>query len=253
MEEIKIFNIRINPLKISEFLEIIEANIRDGGKLIQNGVNAASINELVKNEELVHAYTNSDLINIDGMSLVWSLRFLGYSVPERVACPDLADILLERAAKNNFKVFLFGAKEKSVMLSKEYLMQKFPDLLIVGHRNGYYGERDELDIVNLINSKNPDILFIGMPSPCKELFIEKYRNHLTVKYILGVGGYFDILSGRIKRAPKWMQNIGLEWSYRLLQEPTRMFYRYVIGNFNFIWIILKEKFRRRNGSGGNIK
>ena len=183
MKEIMFFDIRIHPLLKSEFLDIIESNLKNGNQIIQNGLNAASVNELVHNEELKQAYNNSDLINIDGMSVVWVLRFMGYNVPERVACPDLADDILAMAEKNNFSVFLFGAKETNLLLCKKNLQDNFPNLIIAGYRNGYYKEDEELAIIDMINSANPDILFLGMPSPCKELFTEKYRHNLTAKYI----------------------------------------------------------------------
>jgi N-acetylglucosaminyldiphosphoundecaprenol N-acetyl-beta-D-mannosaminyltransferase len=241
MKKIYFFDIKIHPLVRSEFLEIIESNLRNGNQIIQNGLNAASINELVINEELKQAYKNSDLVNIDGMSIVWALRFLGYNIPERVACPDLADDILSMAEKNHFSIFLFGAKERNLLLSKKALKERFPNLLIAGCRNGYYREDDELAIVDQINRTNPDILFLGLPSPCKELFVEKYRSEINAKYILGVGGLFDILCGLTKRAPLWVQKIGMEWFYRFSQEPLRLWKRYLIGNFKFIWYVYKEK------------
>ena len=244
MNEIIFFNIRIHPLSRSEFLNTIETNLKNGNQIIQSGLNAASFNELISNKELKQAYINSDLINIDGMSVVWALRFLGNEVPERVACPDLAEDILAMAEKNNFRVFLFGAKEKNLLLSIKRLQDRYPKLLIAGFRNGYYKEDEELAIVDMINSANPDILFLGMPSPRKELFVEKYRQNLSAKYIFGVGGLFDIFSGLKKRAPKWLQNIGMEWFYRFAQEPFRMWRRYLIGNFKFIWLVLKEKNKR---------
>ena len=247
-KEIKIFDIKINPFTKKEFLSVIETEIKNGGKIIQNGINAASVNELVTNPDLLNAYQHSDLINIDGMSIVWALRFLGYTVPERVACPDLANDIMRIAEKNSYKLFLFGASEKSLGMSLQNLQHRFPKLEIVGFRNGYYKLADEDAIVNLINSANPDILFIGLPSPAKELFMEKYKSSLNVKYTLGVGGYFDILAGKTKRAPEWMQYRGLEWFYRFIQEPKRMWRRYMVGNFKFVQLILKEKFKQKKSA-----
>lgn len=244
MNEIIFFDIRIQLLSKSEFLNLIESNLKNGNRIIQNGLNAASVNEVVNNEELKQAYKNSDLINIDGFSVVWALRFLGYSVPERIACPDLADDILTLAEKQNYSIFLFGAKETTLLLCKKNLQDNFPNLIIAGYHNGYYNEDEELAIIDMINSANPDILFVGMPTPYKELFVEKYRHNLAAKYILGVGGLFDILSGLTKRAPRWIQNIGMEWCYRFAQEPNRLWRRYLIGNSKFIYLIIKEKFKR---------
>jgi N-acetylglucosaminyldiphosphoundecaprenol N-acetyl-beta-D-mannosaminyltransferase len=247
MREIKIFGIKIHPLPKKEFLSIIELNLEDGSQVVQSGVNASSIVEIADNESLRSAINNSDLVNIDGMSLVWALRFLGYKVPERVACPDLAADILSMAEKRSYSVFLLGAKEESLLLARQKLHERYPDLKIAGHRNGYFGADEELYIADMIREANPDILFLGMSSPRKEVFVEKYRNMLTAKYVLGVGGFFDILSGLTKRAPLWMQRSGLEWFYRFAQEPQRMWRRYLIGNTKFIMMAIREKFIRKKG------
>ncbi len=245
MKEIKIFNIRVHPWRKSDFVSVIKSNLENGNQLTQIGVNSASVNELTRNDELRRAVNNADLVNIDGMSVVWALCFLGYKVPERIATPDLADAVLAMAEKERFSVFLFGAREQNIFTCAKNLVITFPELVIAGYRNGYYQAEDESLIVDMINKAKPDILLIGMPSPQKELFFEKYRNELTSKYILGVGGYFDIVSGYTKRAPKWMQNIGMEWFYRFIQEPRRLWRRYLIGIIQFLWLVTKEKFRRK--------
>lgn len=246
MREIELFGIKIHPLPKTEFLSLIESNLENGCQIVQNGVNAASIIELVNNDILRKAINNSNLVNIDGISVLLALRFLGYQVPERVACPDLAEDILVMAEKRNYSVFLFGAHETSLQLSGKILQERFPDLIIAGYRNGYFKAEEELAIVDIINKANSDILFLGMSSPNKELFVEKYREILTVKYFLGVGGFFDILSGLKRRAPMWMQKIGMEWFYRFTQEPKRMWHRYFIGNSKFIWLVIKEKFKKIN-------
>jgi len=245
MEEIDIFEIKINPVKRSDLVAVIKSNLEKGIQTTQFGVNSATINELIENEEYRHAINDADLLNIDGMSVVWGLRYLGYKVPERVATPDLADDLIEIAEKQNFSIFLLGANESILALCVKNLKKSFPGILIAGSHDGYYKQENELQIIDLINKARPDILLIGMPSPKKELFCQKYKTQLNVKYILGVGGYFDIISGRIKRAPKWMQNIGLEWTYRLIQEPERMWRRYLIGTNKFFHAVIKEKRNRK--------
>jgi N-acetylglucosaminyldiphosphoundecaprenol N-acetyl-beta-D-mannosaminyltransferase len=241
MQEVEIFGIKINTLKKTEFLPLIKSGIENGHQIVQSGVNASSVVEISDNETLRAAIHNSDLVNIDGMSLVWALRFLGYKVPERVACPDLAEDILFMAEQNSYSVYLLGAREESLLLAEKKLLAKYPELRIVGRRNGYFNSDDEKEIIDAINMVNPDMVFLGMTSPKKELFVEKYRNILNVKYFLGVGGFFDILSGYTRRAPLWVQNIGMEWFYRFLQEPTRMWRRYLIGNIRFILIVLRIK------------
>ena len=241
MNSILFFDVKINPLLKSEFVEIIESGINSGKRIVQNGLNAASICQLVVNKELKNAYKQSDLINIDGMSIVWALRFLGHQIPERVACPDLTDDILALASKNNYRIFLLGAKDSTLALCKKKMLDNFPNLKIVGCQNGYFKVHEELSVIEKIKIAKPDILLLGMPSPVKELFTEKYKYDLGIKYFLGVGGLFEVFAGEKKRAPKWMQNLGLEWFYRFAQEPLRLWRRYLIGNLKFIWLVIKEK------------
>ncbi|MBE0675616.1 MAG: WecB/TagA/CpsF family glycosyltransferase [Bacteroidales bacterium] len=244
LETITMFNININPLRRFEFLSIIESGIKNGRQIAQFGVNSATINEIVRNEEFRNVINNADLVHIDGMSVVWALRSFGYVIPERVATPDLADDILAMADREGMSVFLFGAKEATLSLCRINIENKYSHLKIAGSHNGYYEPEEEESIFNIINEANPDILLLGMSSPKKELFFESYRHKIQARYILGVGGYFDILSGQIRRAPRWMQNRGLEWLFRLMQEPRRLWKRYLIGIHQFFWLVTREKFRK---------
>ena len=242
-KEVNIFNIKLHPYSKQEFLDIIETNLALGNKIVQNGVNASSINELLKDQNLKDAYYNSDLVNIDGMSMVWASRFMGHKIPERVACPDLAMDILKMAEKRKYSVFFLGTDQKNLELSIKKINKTYPNLIISGYRNGYFQEKNEKEIIGLINSSKTDILFLGMPSPKKEFFMEKNKEKLQIKYSLGVGGFFDILSGKTKRAPSCMQKNGFEWLYRFSQEPKRLWSRYMLGNIKFITFVLKEKFK----------
>lgn len=244
IKEISIFNIRINPLTISEFLAIIESGIREGRHIAQFGVNSATINDVVRSDEFRNILNSVELIHIDGMSVVWALRSFGFHIPERVATPDLADDLLVLADREKLKVFLFGAQEEILIRCRQNIEKKYPGLVIAGCRNGFYSPGEEEEILDLINTARPDIILLGMSSPRKEQFYYKYRHNLNAGYILGVGGYFDIMAGTIKRAPLWMQNAGLEWLFRLIQEPKRLWKRYFIGIFQFFWLVIREKLRR---------
>jgi N-acetylglucosaminyldiphosphoundecaprenol N-acetyl-beta-D-mannosaminyltransferase len=147
MKEISAFKIKFHPLYKSEFLSIIKSNLEKKKKTVQIGINSASVNEIVKNEELRKAVNNTDLINIDGISVTWALRFLGHKIPERVATPDLTDDVLKMAENEGFSVFLFGARENIILLCKERLQDFFPKLKISGCRNGYYQTEEETSIV----------------------------------------------------------------------------------------------------------
>lgn len=240
MEQIEAFDIKIHPLARAAFVSVIREHLEKGTSLVQFGVNSATVVDIGQDDIYRTVLKETDLVNIDGMSVVWALRLFGYRIPARVATPDLAHDILEMAALSGYTVYLLGAREEVINSCVNNLHNIHPRLQIAGSRNGYFLPVDEQYIVEQINNVHPDILLLGMSSPQKEFFVKNNRDQLKVKYILGVGGYFDILSGNTRRAPGWMQITGLEWLYRLLQEPGRMWKRYLIGNFRFIWIVLKE-------------
>jgi len=242
MREVQAFDIDINPFSADEFISIAKLAIIDNNQIVQIGINSASVNLLFSNEDFRNAIKTADLVNVDGVSVLLALRFLGYNIPERVATPDLADGILAMAEKEGFSVFLFGAAEDSLSSCLKILKIKLPELKIAGSRNGYFDKNEEQMVVDLINNSNPDILFIAMPSPQKEFFFANHRKKLKAKYILGVGGYFDVLAGIVKRAPLWVQKIGMEWFYRFIQEPGRLWRRYLFGNARFFFLAFKEKF-----------
>ncbi len=245
MEQIEAFNIKFHPLTRTEFVKVIRKKIESGISLVQFGVNSATVVDIGQDDDYRRIINDADLVNIDGMAVVWALRLFGFSIPERVATPDLAHGILEMAATTGKSVYLLGAREAVIDSCVSSLHKKFPDLRIAGSRNGYFHPVEELSIVDQINDVHPDILLLGMSSPQKEYFISKYKYQLKTKYILGVGGYFDILAGNTRRAPGWMQVAGLEWLFRLIQEPKRMWKRYLIGNIRFMKIVFKESLNRK--------
>jgi N-acetylglucosaminyldiphosphoundecaprenol N-acetyl-beta-D-mannosaminyltransferase len=147
------------------------------------------------------------------------------------------------SSSKNYKIFFLGAKEEIVKKVIEKYTLLYGSKVIAGYRNGYYEEEEEVRIAEQISILKPDILFVAISSPKKEIFLNKYKDLIQVPFIMGVGGSFDVVSGLVKRAPIWMQKYGLEWLYRFYQEPRRMWRRYLIGNTQFIFLILKEKFR----------
>ncbi|MER3375824.1 MAG: WecB/TagA/CpsF family glycosyltransferase [Allomuricauda sp.] len=197
-----------------------------------------------KDLRLRQSVNNSDLINADGQAVVWASRFLGKPLKERVAGIDLMIKLIERAYKNGHRVFFFGAKEEVVKEVVDKYSSQYNQELIAGYRNGYFNEEDEVEIAQQISESGASILFVGISSPKKENFLFENREALkNVNFIMGVGGSFDVIAGKVKRAPKWMQKAGLEWFYRLIQEPKRMWKRYLIGNSKFVLLVLKERFK----------
>jgi len=203
-------------------------------------VNADKLRKASKDPELRRVINECALINVDGVPVVWASRLLGKPLKERVAGIDLFEFLVERAAERGWRVFFLGAQEEIVQAVKALYEKRFPRLQVAGYRNGYWRPEEEASVVRLIADSRPDLLFVAISSPKKEQFLGRYQAEMRVPFAMGVGGSFDIAVGKVKRAPMWMRQCGLEWFFRFLQEPRRMFKRYFIDGTYFFWLLLKE-------------
>jgi len=244
-EKVEFLGLKINPWGFQTFLEKIEENIVSRKHHQQvSSVNGAIAVYAQKDDQLKRAINNSFYVNADGMSVVWGMRFLGHKIPERVSCPELFDKLISLCETKGYKPFFLGADKSIVQKAAENLRKKHPVLKIAGFRDGYFSKDEEDEVALEIKNSGADMLFLGIPSPKKELFVEKFLKVMDVPFTFGVGGVFDIIAGKTKRAPIWMQKIGLEWLYRFSQEPKRMWKRYLITNILFIYFIFLSKFKR---------
>ncbi|MBP1294557.1 N-acetylglucosaminyldiphosphoundecaprenol N-acetyl-beta-D-mannosaminyltransferase [Bradyrhizobium elkanii] len=208
-------------------------------------INASHLCMMRRDAELAHACSAADMTVADGMPVVWAIRASGQHMPERVAGIDLMEGLLRAAASNGLCVYFLGAHQDVVEKLVRVCEARFPQLKIAGFRNGYFGPDEHDVIVDEIRASGAHILFIGLPSPFKEVWSERYRERLQVPVILGVGGSFDVLAGFIKRAPRLFQSLGLEWFWRLMMEPRKLWRRYLSTNSEFIWLALREVVARR--------
>ncbi len=232
---------------MKETLALVSNAISKKKQLHHVVVNAGKIVALQKDAALHKSVNESDIINADGQAVVWAAKILGKPLKERVAGIDLMENLVALAHQQDHKIFLLGAKEEVVQKVSEIYREKYNTNIIAGYRNGYFTREDEPKIAQQIASSGAGMLFVAITSPIKENFLYNHRELLKdVPFVMGVGGSFDVVSGLTKRAPVWMQNAGLEWFYRFLQEPKRMWKRYLIGNSTFIWLVLKEKFKKTN-------
>jgi N-acetylglucosaminyldiphosphoundecaprenol N-acetyl-beta-D-mannosaminyltransferase len=204
-------------------------------------VNVAKIVNMEKDPVLKESILSCDIINIDGMGVVFGARIMGISIPERVAGIDLFLELLKRAEEKRFPVFFLGARQEVVEETVRRIEQKHPKLHIAGFHHGYFGD-DEKSIAEMIRKSGAYLLFVAITSPKKEKFIYKWKDQLGVSFVMGVGGSFDVISGKVKRAPTWMQKAGLEWAFRVIQEPRRMWKRYLVTNSKYAWMILRKGF-----------
>jgi len=230
---------------MQETLQIVDHTISKGEQLHHVVVNAGKIVAMQTDLQLRESVNESDLINADGQAVVWASKILGKPLKERVAGIDLMVNLVELAAQKNYKVFFFGAKEEVVKKVVGKYTKQYSSNIIAGYRNGYFKKEDEQDIAKEIANSGANILFVAISSPTKENFLYENKQLLNkVNFVMGVGGSFDVVSGKVKRAPLWMQNSGLEWFYRFAQEPKRMWKRYLVGNSKFITLVIKEKLKK---------
>jgi len=243
-KRIKILNCPIDMLTMDETVELIDNSIQEKKQLHHVVVNVAKLVYMQKDKELFESVVNSNIINADGQAAVWASKFLKTPLPERVAGIDLMQNLVKLAYEKGYKIFFLGAKEEIVEKVVEKYAEIYSPNIIAGYRNGYFDENEEKIVAKQIRDSNADILFVAISSPKKEIFLNKYKNIINVPFIMGVGGSFDVVAGKVKRAPIWMQKAGLEWFYRLMQEPRRMWKRYLVTNTLFIFYILKEKIKR---------
>lgn len=207
--------------------------------------NASHLCLMRRDATLREAGRAADMVVADGMSVVWALKLLGRPVPERVAGIDLMTSLLEAGGAKGLRVYFLGARQEVLDVLLAECGRRFPGLVIAGARNGYFTEPEHPAIVEAIRASRPDLLFVGMPSPFKDVFCERHRDRLDVPVIIGVGGSFDVVAGFVRRAPRAVQVIGLEWAWRLVQEPRKLWKRYLTTNTEFIWLVLREMWRGR--------
>lgn len=210
-------------------------------------LNAALIVMMRRDAELRRACEAGDLIVADGVSVVWASRLAGSPLPARIAGVDLMTRLLEAASRERLRVYFLGARREVVDELARRCASAYPGLVVAGARDGYFGPSDHESVVAAVRDADPHMLFVGMPSPFKEVWCERHREALGVPLIMGVGGSFDVLAGRVRRAPRWVQRIGMEWSWRLLMEPRKMWKRYLVTNTVFLWLTAGAAARRLLG------
>lgn len=244
MNRSELMGLNYDELTRDETLKVISDSIeQDVLHTYRSDINVATL-MMSKKNPLIKEYINSaDIINVDGMGVVLACKFLGRGFIERIAGADLFIDLLKLSEKKKFSVFFLGATHEVVVSTVLKATSSHPDLEVAGFNDGYFSGKESL-IVEKINICKPDILFVGIKSPEKETFVLNWKDSLDVKFIMGVGGAFDVYSGRLRRAPEWVQRIGMEWFFRLIQEPKRMWKRYLFTNIHFIWILIIEKKRQ---------
>ena len=242
---IALMGCEIDNLAMEETLHRVEQFIGSGQAHQHVVVNVDKIVKASNVHGLREISNQCDLINADGMPVVWASRQLGRPIKERVAGVDLFERLIGRAAERGWRIYFLGARQEVVERVVTRATTEYPALQVAGWRDGYWKREDDGEIAKRIRECRPDILFVAMGSPRKEQFLGAYQAQMRVPFAMGVGGSFDVHGGFTRRAPMWMQQSGLEWFYRFLQEPRRMFRRYFIDDLAFIRLTYREWRRQR--------
>lgn len=238
-----LFGFQLDPLTLDDVLRRCATAIQTRERLLIGVLNAAKIVKARRDDLLRNSLLDCDVLLADGQSVVWASKLVKRPLPERVAGIDLFEHLLGLANQQQRSIYLLGAKPEVLEKLREVVAQRYPGARLAGSHHGYFADADIERIAQDIAQSGADMLFIGMTSPRKEIFLAKYGPSLNVPVLHGVGGSFDIMAGHTKRAPVAWQRAGMEWAYRVVQEPRRMWWRYFSTNTSFILLTLAELLR----------
>lgn len=249
-----LFGIPLDALTLGQTVQLCLDAVERGELLEVGVVNAAKIVKMRRDPDLRDAVLGCDVIVADGQSVVWASRVLRRPLPERVAGIDLFQRLLFMAELQGRSVYFLGARAEVLGTMVARIRVQHPKLRIAGHQHGYYSADEAPAVADAIKGSGADLLFLGMTSPKKEVFVATYGERTGAKVVHGVGGSFDVLAGVVKRAPVLWQRLGCEWLYRVLQEPRRLGRRYLTTNVAFAGLVAGEWVRSiRSGTAGESK
>lgn len=241
--EVRILGVKVHAVTKSQALEAMADFVRSGEPHQVATVNPEFVMTARKNREFMQVLNAADLSIPDGIGLVWGSRLLGDPIPERVAGSDLVPELAELSARNGWSIFFLGAAPGVAEKAAGILSSRFPGLRVAGTYAGSPRPEDEAVIVPMVKSAHPDILFVAYGAPAQDLWIARNQPRLGVPLAMGVGGALDFVAGVKKRAPRWVQRIGMEWFYRLAQEPWR--WRRQLALPRFVLLLLYEMAKGR--------
>jgi N-acetylglucosaminyldiphosphoundecaprenol N-acetyl-beta-D-mannosaminyltransferase len=233
-----LFDCPITKLQLEDVSALAEAFIASQRPHYIAVVNVAKLMAMRRDKALRQSIFAADIVGADGVPVVWASRLLGAPLPGRVNGTDLMFKLLEKGDQKGYRIFFLGAQAKVLDRVLHVVRTSYPGVQIAGAQHGYFAEDEEADIVRRIHTSRADILFIAFGTPKKELWVQRYLQEMRVPVVHGVGGSFNVLAGIMPRAPLWMQRSGLEWLFRLWQEPRRLWQRYLVTNTQFVVLLL---------------
>lgn len=241
----ELLGIPVEALTLEQALDRVDAAIASRARLQIGVVNAAKVVNMRRDALLRADVLSSDLILADGIAVVWAGRLLGRRLPERVAGIDLMHGMLRRGSQRGYRVFCLGASAEVLQKAVARIRADYPGVAVVGLHDGYFSAEQEEGVAQEIVDSRPHILFVAMTSPKKEKFLARWSGRLGVPVCHGVGGSFDVLAGKVERAPLSWQRFGLEWLYRVKQEPRRLWRRYLVTNTLFCGMVLRDLLLRQ--------
>ena len=239
-----LFGIAVDALTMPQAVSRCTEAVERGTYLSVGVVNAAKVIAMRKSDSLRQAVACCGMVLADGQSVVWASRMLGSPLPERVAGIDLFLELLAQATRRGYRVYFLGARRDVLDRMLVQVGSRYPGLAVAGARDGYFRPEQEPEVAAEIRRSGAHLLFVGMSSPRKELFVSQWGDSTQARVVHGVGGSFDVLAGFTQRAPAWCQDHGLEWLYRAWQEPVRLGRRYLTTNLAFMTLVAREMMRR---------
>ncbi len=246
-----LYGFEIDAVTAGQALDRVEGAITTRAPLLVGVVNAAKIVNSRRDPVLRQSVRQADLILADGMAVVWASRLVGRPLPERVAGIDLMEGMLRRGALRGWRFFCLGATEEVNAAACAWIAAHHPGVVLAGRHHGYFSREEEPEVVAAIREAAPDVLLVAMSSPKKEDFLARWSATLEVPVCHGVGGSFDVLAGKVSRAPRVVQDAGLEWAWRVGKEPRRLWRRYLTTNTRFLGLTLREWWRpTTRGAGG---
>ncbi len=248
-DTVELFGVTMNNMCLSEFLNVVDKLIESRLSSYVVTPNVDHICQLQTDKKLQSVYEDASLVLPDGMPLLWAGKLCGKPIKEKLSGSDLVYWLTEHASKKGYSIFFLGAEEGIAELASKELYKKYPGFDVAGFYSPPLGfEKNPVEIekvCTILQEAKPDICYVAFGTPKQDYFNYDYCAQLGIPCMLGIGASLDFVAGKTKRAPVWMQRWGLEWLWRLFQEPRRLWYRYLVQDSVFILLLCQEVFRNR--------
>jgi N-acetylglucosaminyldiphosphoundecaprenol N-acetyl-beta-D-mannosaminyltransferase len=236
-EWISMLGVRVTRLTRAEALARLEAFVESGAPHLVVTADSSGVVIAARDEEFRAILNRADLVTADSTGILWAARRLGTPLPERVAGCDLAEQLCALAARRGFSVFFYGAAPGVAEQAAANMQERYPGLIVVGAAHGFLSAAEQSELVERVRAARPEILLVALGIPRQEKWLAANLIRLGVPVTMGVGGTFDVFSGRVRRAPLWMQRHGLEWLYRLAGNPRKLAKAATLPRF--VWMVFR--------------